>query len=397
MGNVVACVNEAFLTRLLQNTATAFTGSRVVANTVEVAYHAQTQPYFELPRSNDGDNDFCVVVPQLQITAFRHAEGQRKGKIGQSVFELRFYGTFHYHQRNANVQDDPGRIYIRILRGNVTGGNPVGRAVLSLYIDNTVIPAISSRLPEVVVPDMQALLGFAVEVERLHTANRLLYMVMRVAGGSQKTTPPPITEQTDVPSIFIAATDDAITTTQAEFAIKRGIDEDTDFPLPMGLSLGFASLHLVGYVQASGLHIRIYHGEPSCKINLTASAGLKAGLKPLGKLDLSLKPTITPPRFSLHLQTRADNRQLVAAIQMESSPLVSWAIPGLPRPFQPLLRDILGWIDLSMSVVYDTVDTGLRVIKIPIISLDRLPMPAHFESVRFEGNSILAQIVLDED
>jgi hypothetical protein len=394
MGNVVACVNEAFLTHLLHNTATTFTGSRVVANTVEVAYHAEDLPHFALAKSNDTEEDFQIVVPALQISAFRYTEGERRGKIGQSKFELRFYGTFHFHRGEA----DHGRIYIRILRGEVTGGNRVGRAVLSMYIDNAVIPAISSRLPEIAMPDMQDLLGFAVQVERLHTANHLLYMVMTVAGSSQaQTTPTPITTQTEAPSIFIAATDDAISTTQRTFSLKRGIDEDTNFPLPMGLKLGIASLHLVGYVQARRLHIRIDRGDPSCKVDLTASAGLKMGLKPLGKLDLSLKPTITPPRFSLHLQIRADNRQLTTAIQMESSPLVSWAIPGLPRVFRPLVGELLGWIDTSMTVVYDAIDTSLRVIKIPVISLDRLPMPAHFQSVRFEGNSIVAQIVLDQE
>ena len=391
MSNVLASLNEAFLNQILAGYIDQFSGSRVIRTaSVMITYTALDNPVFTLPHS--GDSGFIIQVPTLDFRLYRYRDGERGPELGGSQFELTVRGNFRLQPpRNS---DPGGSIQIHIDDCEVNGGNPIGRAIVSLYINNTVIPALKARLPAVKIPNLRQLLGFPVTVDRVHTANRQLYLLMTVPDAPHPATPPPVITQTDEPSVFICATDAAITASQASFKVKRGVDEDTDFPLPMGVKLGLASLHLVGYVQADDLNVRIHSGEPSCGVNLTASAGLKVGMKPLGQYDLGLKPRITPPRFSLDL--KSNDERIYAVIQMESSPLVNWEIPGIPRVIQPALRDLLGWVDSSMSMVYDTLDAGLRVIRIPIVSFADWSYLMHVEQVRFEGNSVLVHLVADQ-
>lgn len=392
MSNVFVCVNEAFLNHILLGYHDTFSGSRLISSAaVEVVYRATTVPVFQLPQGGDGGNAFTIHVPSLSLDVYRHTGGERRSRILHDDFQLDFDGSFALYQTEQATH----QIRIRVDQGRVSGGRAVLRAMLTTALNRGVIPAIKARLPDIRIPNFQSLLGFDVQVDSLLTTNRLLYLLMTVPDARKPSTPPPIATPGDKPNVFIAATDDAINASQEAFAVKRGIDEDTDFPLPMGVNLGAVGVHLVGYVQADNLRIRVRGGDPSCAVDLSASAGIKMKLKPLGNFDLTLTPSITPPRFGLELMRSRDGQRITAAVQVENGAIVEWSIAGLPGPVKPLLRELLTWVESSMALVYDGVDVALRAAQFPIASLDDFPLPLKFERVDFEGNGVLIRMGVD--
>lgn len=388
MSNVIVAVNEAFLNTLLFPYRGFFDGTQIIKVLgLEAVYTATQDPYFELSPHGHRNHDFILHVPVLALTLYRYTSRTRGAEVLTRRFSLAFYGSFTL---NDATDDAPASIGLKLGHADVTGA-PISKRLMGLALNQTIIPAIMAQLPRVILPDMRALLGFPVEFHGLQVANRLLFMRLHVPQGGEAT-PSPITTQTDAPSIFLSATDAAITATQTDFKLKAGLDDDTDFPLPSGVKLGIASAQIVGYMAADNFRLRVQGGQPTCAIRLSAAGGLKLGLKPLGKLNLTLQPTITPPRFSLRLLQDADT--LYAAVQMDSSPLVSWAIPGTPDLLKPLLRDLLAGVDSAMSVVYDTVDSGLRLMQIPLISLASAPFAGTFHAARFNGNGVFVHIIL---
>ncbi|TVR23971.1 MAG: hypothetical protein EA396_02465 [Anaerolineaceae bacterium] len=389
MANVTVCANEALLNALVAPYAPFFNGVHIIrALGLQITHRAIEPPRFELRGRTATGPDFVLRVPAFEVSAYRYRNRQRGRHIITRTFALGFTGDFTFKAASA---DTAPAIGINVTGAEVDGA-PFSRRLLRTALNQRILPAIMRQLPRIAIPDLREVVGFAVRVDGLQVANHALYMLMSVAGGGESTPPFIAPEVNDEAGILLSMTAEAITATQADFKVKRGIDEDTDFPLPMGLRLGLASVQMVGFVQADHLRVRVRGGQPTCAVNLSAGAGLRVGLQPLGRVNLSLQPTITPPRFTLDLMS--DSQTVYTVIQMESSPLVSWDLPAVPTPIKPILRDLLTGVDNAMSPVYDAVDTGLQMVKIPIASLDGLPLHGAVRYARFEGNGVVVGVAL---
>lgn len=376
MSNVVIAVNEAFLNQLLK--PEYFRGEKEIASVV-VRYEVAHPPYFSLPEGDEEQQSFAILLDALTITLHRNGK-----QIGKETFALRLEGAFRFEHNQIDIVFE---------QAAVNGGGRITRNLLTLYINRGVIPAIKEQI---VLPDLRQLVGFDVTVDEVSTHNRMLFMTMHVSGDDDADSPTILITHTDQPSIFLSATGGAVTASQREFIIKQGIDEDTNFPLPMGISLGTVRFHMVGYVAMGGLKIDIRQGTPVCSVDYTASAGMRVKFTHMGTLNLALSPTITPPAISLDLQTNRAGTRLLAAMQVNSDAIIGWRIPLIPPPIRLLTDEVMSWVDASMGVVIDAVDTGLRTLRIPIFSLetfsDSIGMPLRFASVGFRGNSIVVHV-----
>lgn len=393
MANVTVCANEALLNALVAPYARFFDGVQIVrALGVQIVHRAIEPPRFRLRGRASAASDFILHVPAFEVDVYRYRGRQRGRRIISRRFALRFAGDFAFSAPADDDANTESAIGIRVTGAEVDGA-PFSRRLLRAALNQRILPAIMRQLPRITIPDLREIVGFAVRADGLQVTDGALYMLMSVPNGGESAPPfvaPP--RDDDAPAILLSMTGGAITATQADFKIKRGIDEDTDFPLPVGLRLGLASAQMVGFVQADNLRVRVRGGQPTCAINLSAGAGLRVGLQPLGRVNLSLQPTITPPRFALDLMS--DGQTVYTVIQMEASPLVSWDLPAVPAPIKPILRDLLTGVDSAMSPVYDAVDAGLQMVKIPIASLDGLPMRGTVRYARFEGNGVVVRVAL---
>lgn len=364
MSDVVICLNEALLNQLLK--PEYFAGERDM-----VRYHADVAPYFILPEEDTEQQHFAIRLEAFTVTVSR---------LATETFELTLNGQFHFIENH---------ILITFEQAHVTGGGRITRTLLNMYLNKVIIPAIKEQIA---LPDLRQLIGFPVTVDEVSTHNRMLFMTMHVSDNQQQ--PTIIIKHTDEPSIFLAATGSALTQSQHDFSIKQGIDQDTN--LPLGLSLGIAQFHLVGYMEASDLQINIKRSAPICHVNFTASAGMRVKFNHIGTLNLALSPTITPPAISLDLQINRAGTCLLAAMQVNSDAIIGWRIPRIPMPIRLLTDEIMSWVDVSMGVVIDTIDTGLRALSIPVFSLESfsesIGLPLRFQSVGFRGNSIVVHV-----
>lgn len=372
MSNVVICVNEALLNQLLK--PEYFTGEREIASVI-IRYYTDIVPYFILPEDDTEQQQFIIMLEAFTVTLSRQGKS-----IATETFNLTLKGQFNFIDN---------RITITFEHAQVKGGGRIARNLLNTYLNKAIIPAIREHIT---LPDLRQLVGFPVTVDEVSTHNRMLFMTMHVSDDQQ---PPTIViKHTDEPSIFLAATGNALTQSQRAFSIKQGIDQDTN--LPLGLSLGIAKFHLMGYMEASDLQINIKGGAPVCHVNFTASAGMRVKFNHMGTLNLALSPTITPPAISLDLKVDRPGTCLWAAMQVNSDAIIGWRIPLIPMPIRLLTDEIMSWVDVSMGVVIDTIDAGLRTLRIPVFSLDSfsdsIGLPLRFQSVGFRGNSIVVHV-----
>ncbi|GAB4306999.1 MAG: hypothetical protein Kow00117_00130 [Phototrophicales bacterium] len=377
MSNIAMAINEAFLNQLLK--PEYFQGEKEVASVV-VRYQAEHPPYFELPADDHPRQNFVIMLDALTISVHR-----KDKQIHQATFSLQLNGSFRFEHQQIDIVFD---------QANVRGGGRVARNLLNMYLNRAVIPAIKEQI---VLPDLSQLVGFEVNIDSVQTHHRMLFITMHVTGDHDDDVPNVIITHTNQPSIFLSATGGAITASQRGLVIKQGIDEDTNFPLPMGISFGTVRFHLVGYVALSQLKIDIQQSVPICSVDYTASAGIRVKFTHMGTLNLALSPTITPPAISLNLQTDRAGTRLLAAVQVNSHAIIGWRIPFIPAPVRLLTDELMSWVDACMGMVIDAVDTGLRTVRIPIFSLDALEnalgCTLHFKTVQFRGNSVVVHVI----
>lgn len=394
MSNVTIGINAALLDRLAAQEVPTLAGEHKLRSAgLVVVYDTAQPPRFVLPQGDKDRARFRLTLSQVRVNIYRSSDTGRTRLI-RATFDLTLHGVFTLTQ---DEEARTGQIGMTIRKADVSGAGLISRSLLRAALNYGVIPAVKERLPAIVVPDLRELLGFAVQIDRVKTAHGLLYLLMTVPGAPAPEMPPLIRMETTTPTLLVHATDSAITASQRDFRLKEGVDEDTRFPLPMGVNLGFMATQLVGYVQADHLRVRVRGGEPSCTVRLTASAGLRMKLWPFGRFDMALTPYTQPPRFSVTLRTSRDGQRLSAAVQLEHGALVDWSLAGVPRLVQPvvnpLLRELLHWVDQMMAPVYDALDLALRQIRIPIVSLNDFPLPLRFQSTTFEDTGLLVRLV----
>ncbi len=379
---ILLCANEALfnyiLTRYFTANAQDFSGAIIEeALDTELEFAATQAPAIGLSPAN-GDANFAISFSSIDVKIYDYQNGERGNLTDESTVQLTITGNLALSGQSIGMTSL-----------TATGGGGQDNRAVARLVNKYLLPKYTSEVQKIPLPDLTAIVGFAVKVTGLKVAGDIVQVTADLSGSEEAASPAATMSNLAAPAVFAAVSGAALQQMiQSSFSPKTKTVSTKKSKMGFGYR-GSAS------VTASNPRVKITEGKASGTIDGSASAS--GGIEAFGHWkDASIGVSVSAPPLGLKLDQQGAAVYVKPCIDEHFS--LHFDFPGL---LGKVADDILDGISSIADDITDALNDALGHISIKAFTVPTTvpgtdyPVSLSLDGLGFSGNSLVATVRVD--